>query len=53
MNLVFGLPEPVVFATAGVWALLVIASLIVWGLRLRGPAAAITSSSSAPSPGGG
>ena len=38
MNLVFGLPEPVVFATAGVWALLVIASLIVWGLRLRGPA---------------
>jgi len=38
MTLVFGLPEPVVYATAGVWALLVIASLIVWGLRLRGPA---------------
>jgi len=38
MNLVFGLPAPVVCATAGVWALLVIASLIVWGLRLRGPA---------------
>ena len=27
-----------VYATAGVWALLVVASLIVWGLRLRGPA---------------
>jgi phosphatidate cytidylyltransferase len=38
MTLVFGLPEPVVCATAGVWGLLVIASLIVWGLRLRGPA---------------
>jgi phosphatidate cytidylyltransferase len=38
MNLVLGLPAPVVCATAGVWALLVVASLIVWGLRLRGPA---------------
>ena len=36
--MVFGLPEHVVYATAGVWALLVVASLIVWGLRLRGPA---------------
>jgi phosphatidate cytidylyltransferase len=38
MTMVFGLPQPVVIATAGVWALLVVASLIVWGLRLRGPA---------------
>lgn len=38
MTGIFGLPEPVVTATAGVWALLVVASLIVWGLRLRGPA---------------
>ena len=38
MTIVFGLPQPVVTATAGVWAVLVVASLIVWGLRLRGPA---------------
>jgi phosphatidate cytidylyltransferase len=38
MTMVFGLPQPVVIATAGVWALLVVASLIAWGLRLRGPA---------------
>ncbi len=37
MNILFGLPEHVVYATAGVWALLIVASLIVWGLRLRDP----------------
>jgi hypothetical protein len=34
MNLIYGLPEPVVYATAGVWAMLVLATLIVWLLRL-------------------
>lgn len=37
MNMVLGLPEPVVYATAGVWALLIAASLIVWGLHRKTP----------------
>ena len=37
MTMLFGLPEPVVYATAGVWALLIAASLIVWLLRRGRP----------------
>jgi len=35
MNVVFGLPGPVVIATAGVWALLIAATLLVFNLRAR------------------
>jgi len=33
MSTLFGLPEPVVYATAGVWALLIAATVLVFGLR--------------------
>ena len=37
MSPVFGLPANVVYATAGVYAVLIVATLIVWLLRLRNP----------------
>ena len=37
MTLLFGLPEHVVYATAGVWAVLIAATLLVFGLRLSRP----------------
>jgi phosphatidate cytidylyltransferase len=37
MNILFGLPEHVVYATAGVWALLIAATIIVLVLRKRHP----------------
>ena len=35
MNPMFGIPANVVYATAGVYALLIIASIIVWMLSRR------------------
>ncbi|MGH6735204.1 MAG: phosphatidate cytidylyltransferase [Methyloceanibacter sp.] len=37
MNILLGLPEVVVYATLGVWVLLILASMIVSWLRLRNP----------------
>jgi len=37
MSLIFGLPANVVYATAGIYALLVFATIVVWVLRLRTP----------------
>jgi phosphatidate cytidylyltransferase len=37
MSLVFGLPANVIYATAGIYALLVFATIVVWVLRLRNP----------------
>jgi len=37
MNILFDLPEHVVYATAGVWALLILATVIVFVLRWRHP----------------
>lgn len=37
MTLLFGLPEHVVYATVGVWAVLIAATLLVFGLRLSRP----------------
>ena len=37
MNILFGLPEHAVYATIGVWALLIVATLIVLVMRLRHP----------------
>ena len=37
MSLIFGLPANVVYATAGIYALLVFAAIVVWVLRLRTP----------------
>jgi phosphatidate cytidylyltransferase len=37
MSLLFGLPANVVYATAGIYALLVFATIVVWVLRLRTP----------------
>ena len=37
MSRPFGLPANVVYATAGIYALLVLATLVVWLLRWRNP----------------
>ena len=37
MSTLFGLPENVVYATAGVWAVLIAATALVFGLRWRRP----------------
>jgi phosphatidate cytidylyltransferase len=37
MSTLFGLPQPVVYATAGVWALLIAATILVMGLQRRRP----------------
>lgn len=37
MNILFGLPERVVYATSGVWVLLVVATVIVLVMRARHP----------------
>ncbi len=37
MSLIFGLPANVVYATAGIYALLVFATIVVWVSRLRTP----------------
>ena len=37
MSPIFGIPANVVYATAGIYAVLVLASLIVWVMRRRNP----------------
>ena len=37
MSTLFGLPENVVYATAAVWALLIAATALVFGLRWQRP----------------
>jgi phosphatidate cytidylyltransferase len=39
MNLIYAVPENVVYATAGVYVLLVLASIVVWLMRRRKPGA--------------
>ena len=37
MSPVFGIPANVVYATAGIYAVLVLASIVVWVMRRRNP----------------
>ena len=53
MSELFGIPANVVYATAGIYAVLVLASIVVWVMRLRNPGERYPSLPRAPSPGGG
>lgn len=48
-----GVPQNVAYATAAIYAVLILASLIVLFLRWRNPGDAIRSSPTGPSRGGG